>query len=246
MEIAALERALAAKPVAACLFSSGFNNPLGCEMSDGKKRAILALLARHRVPLIEDDIYGDIYFGKKRPKPFVALAPGADIIYCSSFSKTLAPGYRTGWVATGRFMQRILEAKFSLTLCGAALPQAAIAAFLSSGGYDNHLRRVRRVFAENIDRMTRAIDRSFPATTRVTRPAGGFVLWLELPASFDSRRLFAAAIARGICFAPGDLFSAAKTHRNCFRLSCGHVWNDRIERSIETLGALAAKILGEG
>lgn len=243
LDIAALAKVLTTKPVKACLFSSSFNNPLGCSMTDDSKRAVLALLKRHGVPLIEDDIYGDIYFGHERPKPFMALASQADVIYCSSFSKTLAPGYRVGWIATERHMQRVLEAKFALTLCGAALPQAALAEFLSTGGYDSHLRRIRRAFAENIDRMSRAVDRYFPAQTRVTRPAGGFVLWLEIPGAFDSQRLFDMAIARGICFAPGAIFSPSTSHANCLRLSCGHPWDARIEGSIETLGALAAKML---
>lgn len=245
VNVEALEKALASKPVAACLFSSGFNNPLGCAMTEEKKRSILALLQAHGVPLIEDDIYGDIYFGPARPKPFMALDPDADVIYCSSFSKTLAPGYRVGWIATQRHMEAALEAKFALTLCGAALPQAALAEFLATGGYDSHLRRMRRAFAENIDRMTRAIDRTFPKSTRVTRPAGGFVLWLELPEPFDARAFFDQAIARGICFAPGDIFSASQSHRNCLRLSCGHLWNDRIEKSVETLGAMAAALLAQ-
>ena len=145
-------------------------------MPEEKKLAVLDLLAKYEVPLIEDDIYGDIYFGKERPKPFMALDQQGNTIYCSSFSKTLAPGYRIGWIATGRHMQKVLETKFALTLCGPALPQAALADFLSSGGYDSHLRRIRRTFEDNIDRMLRAIDKAFPKGTRVTRPAGGSVV----------------------------------------------------------------------
>jgi DNA-binding transcriptional MocR family regulator len=240
VDIEALEKALKSKPVSACLFSSSFNNPLGCSMTDARKRALVELLRRHAVPLIEDDIYGDIYFGPERPRPFMALVPDADIIYCSSFSKTVAPGYRVGWIATARHMQRVLETKFAQTLCGPALPQAALADFLSSGGYDGHLRRIRAVFAQNIDRMTRAITRSFPPSTRISRPAGGFVLWVELPAGIDARALFDRALDRGICVAPGDVFSATRRHTNCMRLSCGHTWDERIEKSIETLGVMAA------
>lgn len=241
LDLEALAAALERQPVRACLFSSSFNNPLGCLMPDAKKRALIGILAKHSVPLIEDDIYGDIYFGDSRPKPFLALAPEADILYCSSFSKVLAPGYRVGWLVTKRHLKRVLEAKFAHTLCGAVLPQVALADFLSSGGYDNHLRRVRRVFAGNIDRMTRAIARSFPSGTRVTRPAGGFVLWLELPPPFDSRAVYALALQEGICFAPGDVFSASDRYRHCLRLSCGHTWDPAIEAAVETLGRLASQ-----
>jgi DNA-binding transcriptional MocR family regulator len=244
IELDALGEALASRRIAACLFASSFNNPLGCTMSDARKLAVLDLLARHRVPLIEDDIYGDICFGAERPRPFIALDRRGNTIYCSSFSKTVAPGYRIGWVAAGRHLPRILDAKAAFTLCGAVLPQAAFAEFLASGGYDSHLRRVRRVFASNIEMMTRTIDRSFPAGTRVSRPAGGFVLWLELPPQVKTRPLFERALDDGICFAPGEVFSASGRFANCLRLSCGHSWDARIERGVARLGALATEALG--
>jgi DNA-binding transcriptional MocR family regulator len=245
IDLAALERALESRSIRACLLTSSFNNPLGCAMSDEKKLAILDLLARHAVPLIEDDIYGDIYFGEQRPTPFMALDRRGNTLYCSSFSKTIAPGYRVGWIATGQRMAQVLEHKFALTLCGPTLPQVALAGFLSSGGYDSHLRRLRRTFRNNIEQMTRAIDRTFPPATRVTRPAGGFVLWLELPRPFNSRELFDAALQRGICFAPGEVFSATGRYGNCLRLSCGYDWDSRMEKAIATLGEMATAALGQ-
>ncbi|HXC30130.1 MAG TPA: PLP-dependent aminotransferase family protein [Stellaceae bacterium] len=241
VDLAVLEGALQRKSITACLFASSFNNPLGCTMPDTRKLELLRLLTRHGVPLIEDDVYGDIYFGGERPKPFGALDPAADTIYCSSFSKTIAPGYRIGWLAAGRRMQTILQHKVAATLATPALTQAALADLLSCGGYDSHLRRIRRVFAENIDRMTRAIERGFPAGTRVSRPAGGFVLWVELPPPADTRVMFAEAVKRGICFAPGDVFSVSDRYRHCLRLSCGYGWDRRIEAGVEAIGALAAE-----
>ena len=243
IDLAGLEKAVKGKSIAACLFSSSFNNPLGCTMPDEKKAKVLDLLARHQVPLIEDDIYGDIYFGSERPKPFMALDRRGNTIYCSSFSKTVAPGYRLGWIATGRHMQKVLEHKMALTLCNPALPQVAFANFLSSGGYDGHLRRIRRVFSDNVDQMMRTIDRTFPKSVRVTRPAGGFVLWLELPKHLDSRELLDAALNKGICFAPGDAFSASGRYANCLRLSCGHDWGPRIENGVKTLGKIVTAAL---
>ena len=239
VDLESLARALANSRVAACLFSSSFNNPLGCTMPDEKKCALLKLLARHEVPLIEDDIYGEIYFGEERPKPFMALAPEGDVIYCNSFSKTLAPGYRVGWVATNRRIRKVLESKFAFTLCSPALPQAALAELLSSGGYDSHLRRMRRVLKDNVERTLRAVDRCFPIGTKVTRPAGGFVLWVELPPAVDSGQLFEQALAEGICFAPGEVFSASKRYNHCLRLSCGNPWDDQIAEGICALGRLA-------
>ena len=178
---------------------------------------MLDLLAKHKVPLIEDDIYGDIYFGAERPKPFMALDRRGTTIYCSSFSKTIAPGYRIGWIASARHMKRILDSKIALTLCGPALPQAALAALLSSGGYDSHLRRIRRVFEDNLGQMIRTVDRAFRAApARRSPPAGSFYgsscprgspavrsssrRWMRASASpraTSSRRAAATAIASG-------------------------------------------------
>ena len=243
LDVDALARLLDTEPVAACLVSSCFGNPLGSTMAEADKRALLALLARHEVPLIEDDVYGEIHFDRERPRPFIALDGGADTIYCSSFSKSLAPGYRIGWIATRVHAQRVVERKMAFSLCGPLLPQVAFADFLAGGAYDAHLRRMRRAFEDNLARMTRAVETSFPTGTKVSRPAGGFVLWLELPKRFDSRALFDLALEEGICFAPGDVFSASRRYRHCLRLSAGYAWSGRIDAGVRRLGRLAQGLL---
>jgi len=243
IDVSAVARLFETERVAACALASSFNNPLGSEMAETDKRALLAVLARHDVPLIEDDVYGDLYFGRERPKPFIAFDGGANTIYCSSFSKSLAPGYRVGWIAAGHRTRQVMERKLAFSLCGAVLPQVALAEFLASGAYDAHLRRVRRHLQETLAQMARAVEASFPDDTKMSRPAGGFVLWLELPKRFDSRALFDAAIEQGTCFAPGDVFSASRRFRNCLRLSAGHAWDDRIEDGVHRLGRLARTLL---
>ena len=242
VDLTALKNVLERKGVKTCLFSSCFNNPLGSTMPSENKLKVLALLKRYRATLIEDDINGDIYFGPQRPPPFMALDRSANnVIYCSSFSKTVAPGYRIGWMVTktAAQMQSALERKLAFTLSGSPLLQVAFAEFLSSGGYDNHLRRIRRAFEDTIGQMNRAVERSFPEGTKVSRPAGGFVLWLELPKPLRTAALFNEALKNGICFVPGDVFSVSGRYGHCLRLSCGHGWNDRIEKGVMKLGKLA-------
>lgn len=243
INVAALERLLETEHVAACVLSSSFNNPMGSVMPEANKHALLALLTRRAVPLIEDDVYGDLYFGRERPKPFMALDGGANTIYCSSFSKTLAPGYRIGWIAPGAYAQQMIQHRLAFNLCSPVLPQVALADYLASGAYDAHLRRMRRTLEENLMRMTRTIEASFPADTKVSRPMGGFALWLELPKRFDSRALFDDALDQGVCFAPGDVFSASRRYRNCLRLSAGSAWSDSIEDGVRRLGRLAKGLL---
>ena len=215
-------------------------------MPDAKKLAVLDLLARHDVPLIEDDIYGDICFGAERPKPFIALDRRGNTIYCSSFSKTVAPGYRIGWVAAGG----ILRASWMRRRPSPCAARCCRRPRSPSSWRPAAMTAICGAFAacspHNIEMMTRAIDRSFPAGTRVSRPAGGFVLWLELPQAVKTRPLFQRALDEGICFAPGEVFSASGRFANCLRLSCGHSWDERIERGVTRLGALATEAMGRG
>lgn len=239
INVDAFARLLDTERVAACMLSSSISNPLGSLMPEAQKRELLALLARHAVPLIEDDVYGEIHFTRKRPRPFVALEGGANTIYCSSFSKSIAPGYRVGWIAPGAFAQQVMDRKLAFTLCGPVLPQVALADFLASGAYDAHMRRLRRLLEENLQHLIRSIEETFPPGTRVSRPAGGFALWVELPRGFDARALFDQALDHGICFAPGDIFSASRRFRNCLRLSAGSTCSARIEKGVRRLGELA-------
>jgi DNA-binding transcriptional MocR family regulator len=241
LSVEALRESVEHGRVQACVFASSFNNPLGCTMPEASKLAVLKLLARHRIPLIEDDVYGDIHFADERPRPFSALDPHGKVIYCGSFSKTLAPGYRIGWVAAAspQYMARVLEGKFSSTLSSAVLPQLAMAEFLASSGYDHHLRRLRRAFADTLRQMRRVIEEAFPPGTRVSQPAGGFVLWLELPKAVDTRLLFEQALGKRICFAPGVVFSASGKYANAMRLSGGYGWDATVEGGLRALGAMS-------
>ncbi len=243
LSLPVLEQLLSSGQVSVCLFSSAFNNPLGCLTSEAKKSAVLKLLNRHRATLIEDDIYGDIYFGAERPRPYSAMDEARDVIYCSSFSKTVAPGYRIGWVSSERHIERLLEARYGTSLCGPVLPQIALARFLNGGAYDNHLRRLRKQLQDNIRDVSKAVTDTFPKGTRISRPEGGFVLWVELPKAIRTRELFERAIAAGICFAPGDLFTTTENYRSCLRLSCGFECDSTLERAIWQLGALADQLL---
>ncbi|RYD84349.1 MAG: PLP-dependent aminotransferase family protein, partial [Verrucomicrobiaceae bacterium] len=165
------------------------------------------------------------------------------VMLCSSFSKTLAPGYRVGWVAPGRWYAKVKTLKLTSTLATATLPELAIAEFLANGGYDYYLRSVRRTYAELTERMSAAIAASFPADIKVTRPRGGFVLWIELPKNVDALTLDDMALAERISIAPGPMFSATKGFRNFIRISCGHPWSPRIEEAIGILGRLVRQLM---
>lgn len=241
INLEALRFAIEHTSVRACLVISNFNNPLGSCIPDEHKKELVALLAQHDIPLIENDIYGELYFSEHRPTVAKAYDRKGLVMLCSSFSKDLAPGYRVGWVVPGRFKSTVEWLKFTSSVATATLPQRAIAEFISSGGYEHHLRRIRRAYAERIARLTQAIERYFPAGTKVTRPGGGFVLWVELPESVDSLELYGLALNIGITLAPGLLFSANQGYRHFVRLNAAY-WSDQAERTIQQLGELILEL----
>jgi DNA-binding transcriptional MocR family regulator len=201
MNLEVLSYAIKHTPVHACIVIANFNNPLGCVMPDEKKRALVALLAEHEIPLIEDDVYGDLYYGPSRPTSTKAYDEKGLVLYCSSFSKTLAPGYRVGWIVAGRYRQKVEDLKSLLNIATASPTQLAIAEFLANGGYDHHLRKVRRVYARQMAQVQSAIGRYFPQGTRVSRPEGGFVLgWRclrrSMPWRFTGRRCVRESASR--------------------------------------------------
>ncbi|MBC8106372.1 MAG: PLP-dependent aminotransferase family protein [Anaerolineae bacterium] len=241
VDLDALESAIDHDDVHACLFITNFNNPLGSCMPAESKRRLVQMLAEREVPLIEDDVYGELPFDDAHGRPSTCKSFDTDgnVMLVSSFSKTLAPGLRIGWCAPGRWRDEVLRAKLFTTLATPTIPQLAIAEMLANGGFEHHLRRMRKIFRDNVGRMTQAIVAHFPAETRLTRPAGGFVLWVELPEQVDGMTLHDRAIAEHISIAPGEMFSPTPHRFDHFiRINCGQLWTEKTERAIATLGKL--------
>ena len=238
MDLGALAQTLEKHPVKAVWCMTNFQNPVGASMPEAKKQALVELLARHQVPLIEDDVYAELYYSQQAPKPAKAFDTQGLVMHCGSFAKSLAPGYRIGWVAAGRFAQKIERLKLMTSLCASMPAQAAIADYLQHGGYDRHLRKLRYALEGQQANMLAAISRHFPAQTGVSQPSGGYFLWLELPEQMDALKLFHMALAQGISIAPGPIFSPTRRFGNCIRLNYGSPWHDGAERAMETLGRI--------
>ncbi|CAB5536987.1 Uncharacterized HTH-type transcriptional regulator ydcR [Pseudomonas putida] len=238
MDLAVLAQTLEKHPVRAVWCMTNFQNPVGASMPEAKKQALVELLRRHQVPLIEDDVYAELYYAQQAPKPAKAFDTEGLVMHCGSFAKSLAPGYRIGWVAAGRFAQKIERLKLMTSLCASMPAQAAIADYLQHGGYDRHLRKLRYALEGQQLSMLAAIARHFPAQTRVSHPSGGYFLWLELPEQMDALKLFHMALAQGISIAPGPIFSPTRRFGNCIRLNYGSPWNEGAEQAMETLGRI--------
>jgi DNA-binding transcriptional MocR family regulator len=222
LSIEALDLATRESRVAACLLVANASNPLGSIMPDEHKRRLAKLTAERGVAVIEDDIYGDLHFGSERPWPIKAFDKAGNVMLCSSFSKSLSPALRIGFVAAGRYRSQVALQK-TITSGGTnPLTQVVLAEYLESGACQRHLHGLRRSYERQVDAMRAAVTRHFPVATRITEPQGGFVLWVELPEEVDTTARHDRAIAAGVSYVPGELFSASGMYRNCLRLNCGN------------------------
>ncbi|VVE76995.1 aminotransferase-like domain-containing protein [Pandoraea sputorum] len=225
--------------IAACMVMPNFQNPLGFEMPVDAKRALVSLAAERDIPLIENGVYNELYYGDTYPTTLKQFDRDGLVLHCSSFSKTLASSYRIGWALPGRYRDQVEKLKFLNTLTTASIPQLAIAEFLERDGYEHHLRRLRKTYAQQANLMKAIVTRFFPAGTRLSSPAGGYVLWVELPEKVDGMKLYQLALERGITVGPGYMFSASGSYRNFIRLNYSTPWSPEIEQAVITVGKLA-------
>jgi DNA-binding transcriptional MocR family regulator len=225
-----------------CLLVPNFNTPLGSCMPDDNKKEIVSLLSKHNIPLIEDDIYGDLYFGTNRPKCCKSFDKEGNVLWCGSVSKTLAPGYRVGWVAPGKYKDKLLKLKLVHSISSPSIAQEAVANFLKTGRYENHLRQLRRTLQDNHQRYIQAIGQHFPEGTKTSRPQGGLSLWVEFEKGIDTAKLYDLTIKERISIAPGRMFTLQDQFENCMRLCIGLPWSENIEAKLKQLGGLAKTI----
>lgn len=240
IEIDALKKAI--PKIDICLLIPNFNTPLGSCMPDEHKKEAVALLAKHGIPLIEDDVYGDLYFGLHRPKCCKSYDEEGNVLWCSSVSKTLAPGYRVGWVAPGQYKEKILKLKLVHSLSSTSLVEEAVGNFLSGSKYENHLRRLRGILQVNYQNYVNAIAEYFPGGTKTSRPQGGLALWIEFPQKIDTTELYELAIKHRISIAPGRMFTLQNQFENCMRLCIGLPWSEDVKFKLKQLGNLAKMI----
>jgi DNA-binding transcriptional MocR family regulator len=239
IDLEALEQVVSQGKIKALVSVCNFSNPLGSCVPDERKRQLVEIMSRRSLPIIEDDIFGELFFDSVRPKALKAYDQKGQVIYCSSFSKTLSAGCRVGWCIPGDFAEGVLRQKLAITHSSPMPTQLAVAAYLRQGGFDRHLRRIRRCYRDQVLCVAEAVGRSFPEGTRVSNPQGGHVLWVEMPEGVNSLQLQKEAAKHLISIAPGPLFSPIGQYLNCVRLNCGVRWDSRVEEAISLVGNLA-------
>lgn len=244
VDLAALKTAIGKYSIGACWFMTTFQNPLGASLHSDSKRELVRLLASHRIPLIEDDVYAELYYGDMRPKPAKAFDTKGLVLNCGSFSKSLAPGYRLGWVAAGRFARDVQRRKITTTLATSVPIQNGIALMLRQEAFESHLVKLRHALRTQQQEAVRSIRRHFGPGYQLAIPDGGYFLWLQLAPNVDALEVHRLALAANISIAPGPMFSARREFGNCLRLNCGHPWTSAMDGAVAQLGRIVRSIAG--
>jgi len=234
--IEALKLALAKWPIKALVSVATFSNPLGSIIPDQRKQELIELLEKYDVPMIEDDIYGELYFGDRRPKSVKAFDRDGRVILCSSVSKTIDPQLRVGWIMPGRYLDQVIHQKFIHQVSGSTLPQLVTAEIMAQGAYDRHLRQARETYRMRSQQLVDLVSQHFPENTRLSRPRGGLVAWVELPDRINTTELYHRGRSQNLTIAPGEIFSASGQYKCCFRISFAQGWSQERIAAVQTLG----------
>jgi GntR family transcriptional regulator/MocR family aminotransferase len=223
-----------------------FHNPTGTTMNGRRRRQLLTLADRYDLPIIEDDYVGDLRYDGPREPSLKALDWGQNVVHISTFSKTLMPGPRVGFVLThGPLLARLIVLKRWTDLGTSGLIQRALEAYIGEGRWRAHTRRASRIYRKRRDAMVAAMTRYFPSEAQWTAPKGGFFVWVRLPEWVSITDLYVAAVERQVVFAPGPLFFPGAPAYPAFRLGFSQETPERIEQGIQVLGDLLREVMSQ-
>ena len=245
MSLEALELALEQWQISAVLVVPSYSNPLGSCMPEVNRKQLVALLSANDIPLIEDDLLGDLSFDGSRLKPCKAFDKKGMVLYCSSVSKTIASGLRVGWIAPGAYYKEVSYFKTFTNISAPQFSQIVVAQFYNSGKYERHVRQLTAKIAKQLYQIQSFIHQYFPEGTQVSNPQGGCILWVVLPKGIDGHQLHLKAIEMGIGIIPGQLSSATNKFDHCIRINCACDPKIDMQGSIKTLADIAHAILGK-
>ncbi|OJJ22190.1 hypothetical protein BKI52_09125 [marine bacterium AO1-C] len=236
------ENVLLTHHIKLCLISSNFHNPTGTSLTTQAKKAIVEVATQHQVYIIEDDVYGDLYFGKNSPSTLKQFDTDGLVYYCSSFSKTLAPGFRIGYCLPGTKYQEFAKYKRLLSLGTNSVTQAALVNFMTTGRYDFHLKRLRKQLHLNMLKYGDTILSVFPKEVHLQVPEGGYVFWIGFPQPFDGYELYKKCLQEKILITPGEVFSTNGAYKNFIRISFSKPFDDTVDKALKRIGALAKQV----
>lgn len=238
-----LKNILQSYKISGCITYPTLNSPTGSIMPEENRESLYKLLSTNDIPIIECDIWGELHFLNKKPKPIKSFDKDGDVIYLSSLTKTGAPGLRIGWCIPGKYFKRIKELKYMHSIATSTFSQIVATEYIRSGVYKKSISNLKKTYQTRLNIMYQLVSTYFPNGTRMIKPQGGAFLWIELPSNVNSIKLQELAIENGITINPGPIFSTRNCFSNYIRLSCVCDWEiDEVEKAIKTLGDLTKNL----
>lgn len=239
MKMDALEEALKANPNTKLIYTvPNFQNPTGRTMTEERRKQLAELAEKYDVYVLEDNPYGEIRFAGQHVPAVKSFDKSGHVFYMSTFSKTLAPGFRLGWlVADKAVVNKLTVLKQSADLHTDNLAQFAVAQFFADNDVDAHVKEISALYGKRKDLMLEGIKEYFPEGVKYTDPEGGMFLWVEVPGVDDTVELFKECLEHDVAFVPGDPFFAGEVQPGAFRLNYSNMKEDQIEVGLKRLGA---------
>lgn len=239
MKMDALEEALKANPNTKLIYTvPNFQNPTGRTMTEERRKQLAELAEKYDVYVLEDNPYGEIRFAGQHVPAVKSFDKSGHVLYMSTFSKTLAPGFRLGWlVADKAVVNKLTVLKQSADLHTDNLAQFAVAQFFADNDVDAHVKEISALYGKRKDLMLEGIKKYFPEGVKYTDPEGGMFLWVEVPGVDDTVELFKECLEHDVAFVPGDPFFAGEVQPGAFRLNYSNMKEDQIEVGLKRLGA---------
>lgn len=238
IDLSLIEKSFRSQKITACILQPTLNNPLGCSMPDTHKKILIDLITQYQVPVIEDDTLGELLFDQEPHQPLKAFDKEGYVLYCNSFSKTLAPGFRIGWVSGGQYHHLLRRHKYGTNIASSAVMQDALSIYLATGKYRSHLNKLKIELQKNVFLYLNSIHKHFPASIQIAKVRGGLSLWVRLADHIDAMELQRVALEDKIGICPGKIFSNNNYYNNYIRINFGPVWSKRIDQHLKVLGSL--------
>lgn len=238
-DVAFLKRATEHTMLKAIVLTPNFHNPTGALLADADKKELLTIAQSRDIPIIENDVFGDLNFSGNRPSNIQSMDNSGLVMTFSSFSKTLAPGIRLGWLSPGRFFKQAEQLKFSLGSTVSPIYQETIAKLLASSSYDRHVRKFRMQLAAQSYHTINLISEFFPESTRMSQPKGGYSIWLKMEKKVNMKLFYKHCEQNGIRFTPGSAFSFSSVFEQHFRIIFANKYTVQREEMLKMAGKIA-------
>lgn len=242
IDIDAVRGAIKKESINLCLIMGNYSNPFGSGAPPEYQKELVGLLEQNGIPLIEDDVFGELYFERQVPTCCKTFDQSGNVLFCSSVSKILAGGYRVGWLAPGKYKDRIERARpYHAQTCN-TITHEAVAGFMENNGYENYLKSIRQKLHIHSLQFQSAVRQYFPESIKVTQPDGGIHLWLELEQSKETIKLYNKAMVHRIGITPGRMYTMQNQFNNCFTLNFSLELNAKVEKALALLGKCSMQL----